>query len=190
MITPKDDVDELSSLTNQTLSVQQAQANSIKSSVDIANKTRFLAEQSYQTLGIQGEKLNNVTNKLDTSNDSVENSKVKVDHLTKLNNRPFFIPVFNPKQPKNKPTSNDVGNVLWGPRTTSLPPTTPIQEPEKQYQAKVGEWASLEQQAESVKYEEEIDKGLGQISGTLNILKSLSVVKTYHKPRLIICNRE
>ncbi|KAJ3320986.1 hypothetical protein HDU76_000173 [Blyttiomyces sp. JEL0837] len=134
--------DDLQSLVSQTITVQEESARSAQRSAQLALQAEDTANESLRKLGLQGEQIDRIKDRLNVANESAKLADKQSTHLVNLN-RSMFIPVVAP--PPAQPSALDSVWSFFGysstatttstqeslappsikPRTTSLPSDSP-----------------------------------------------------------------
>ncbi|KAI8847276.1 hypothetical protein BC829DRAFT_396850 [Chytridium lagenaria] len=184
---------DLQNLVDKTLDVQSESVRVTQQAASAALEAQRIAQQAASKLGRQGEQLNGINQRLDQVQSEFERADKKATHLVQLNNRPFFIPVGSkvakaseaanhrppPQQDAQSSATSSSSWFSWlGFSGDAPPPQDTLSAPEikprtssmVEYEAKVGEWATREEQERSKGYEREIDEGLDQVSSALDTI--------------------
>ncbi|KAJ3106387.1 hypothetical protein HDU97_006372 [Phlyctochytrium planicorne] len=190
--------EDLQHLVNQTLDTQEQSANTTRQTAQAALEADRIAKQALAKLGRQGEQLDGVSKNLGVISDDLTKADKKADHLVQLNKRPFFVPVSasvaKASQEVDKANAAQASSQSWyswlgfgggedeaqkkaeeeqqqlqapvfQPRTSSM----------LEYEAKVGEWATQEEQNRSRQHEKNISDDLDVVSQTLDSLKMVGL---------------
>ncbi|KAJ3095372.1 hypothetical protein HDU96_001195 [Phlyctochytrium bullatum] len=195
---------ELRGLVTQTLDSQADSASTAKKIAEMALRAEQTAAGSLAKLGRQGEQLNTINNRLDGVNDNLDRADAKATHLVQLDKRPFFIPVSSKvakasaeasKRPEPEQQSSSwfswlglgggaggeggdaaAGGAGYNPEALGPPPVIkPRTSSMVEYQAKVGAWATEEEQARSKQHEKEIHESIEVTSDALDRLKMVGM---------------
>ncbi|KAJ3217854.1 hypothetical protein HDU67_007140 [Dinochytrium kinnereticum] len=184
---------DLKHLVGQTLDAQADSAKVSRQAAESALQADAMARKAMEKLGRQGAQLDGIDKKLDVMNAELDRADKKATHLVQLNSRPFFIPVSSSvakaseeasKRPEpqssswfswmgftSETTPSSDSQVPLGPPPEIKPRTSSLVE----YEAKVGAWATQEEQMQSKEYEKQIDEDLDQVSGALDSLKMVGL---------------